>query len=121
VVVFTTLILTVAAPPRTMFFPGLAMPFGGQADLVSTPADLMPAVVVRVINDGADMLSLSIPSAPCTPRVILAPAEAATLGDCFRHGVVYQAVAVFYDRHVVHARRYRLVVASQGAEWVFHP
>jgi hypothetical protein len=35
--------------------------------------------------------------------------------------VVYQAVAVFYDRHVVHARRYRLVVASPGAEWVFHP
>jgi hypothetical protein len=35
--------------------------------------------------------------------------------------MVYQAVAVFYDGHVVHARRYRLVVASSGAEWVFHP
>jgi hypothetical protein len=30
------------------------------------------APVVRVVNDSPDTLSLSIPSAPCTPRVILA-------------------------------------------------
>jgi hypothetical protein len=101
--------------------PWLAAPAAGEADRVSTRPDVLPLVTVRVVNASHQTLSLSIPSAPCTPRVILHPAEAATLDSCLRQGVVYQAVAVFYDRHEVHARRYRLVVASPGADWVFQP
>jgi hypothetical protein len=78
-------------------------------------------VAIRVVNDTDTTLSVSFPSASCTPRVILAPRETAVLRECIRHGLVYQGVAVFYDQDTVQARRFRLLLAAPGAEWVFRP
>jgi hypothetical protein len=83
--------------------------------------DLLPLIAVRVVNETDTTLSVSFPSAACTPRVILAPRESAIIRECIRHGLVYQGVAVFYDRDAVQGRRFRLLVAVPGADWVFGP
>lgn len=117
----TTAILRALGLALALLVPWLATPAAGQADRISTSPEVLPLVSVRVVNASGQTLSLSLPSAPCTPRVILRPSEAATLDSCLRHGVIYQAVAVFYDQHDVRARRYQLVVASPGTDWVFQP
>jgi len=91
----------------------LALP-GGSARIGS-----LPTIPVRITNEADSTLSLSVPSAACTPRVLLEPRASIVVDDCLRWGLVHQVVAIFYDEQVVHERQFRLLIVAPGQDWVF--
>ena len=96
----------------------------GAGDEVTFPrrgaqVETLPVVPVRITNESDAMLSLSVTSAACTPRLFLPPRSSITIADCLRWGVVHQAVAVFYDQTVVQERQFRLLLVAPGHDWTF--
>jgi hypothetical protein len=67
----------------------------GAGDQVALPGGsarvgALPAIPVRITNETDTMLSLSVTSAACTPRILLEPRASITVGDCLRWGLVHQ-------------------------------
>jgi hypothetical protein len=90
---------------------------GGGGDLIAA----LPEIPVRVANATDAMLSLSVTSALCAPRLILKPGDSIVVHECLRWGLVYHTVAVFYDERVVRERQQLLFLARPGQDWVFYP
>jgi len=85
----------------------------------SVQGEALPAIPVRITNETDTMLSLSVTSAACTPRVFLEPRASIIVGDCLRWGLVHQVVAVFYDQQMVRERQFRLLRVAPGQDWIF--
>ena len=101
---------------------GLAPSLEADDRAASSPVALenLPRIPVRIANDTDATLSLTVSSAPCAPRLFLGPRTSTLVADCFRWGLVYQTVAVFYDQRAVHERQWLLFLAKPGQDWTFY-
>lgn len=79
----------------------------------------IPTIPVEIRND-SDVYVVLYLNSLCAPRIALGPGESVVIADCFKQGLRYQGVAIFYTNDVPILERLRIFPSVRPNEpWIF--
>lgn len=78
----------------------------------------LPTIPVEIRNESDVFLVLYL-NTLCAPRIVLRPGESKVITNCFKRGLIYQGVAIFYTNEKVLDRLYIFTPVRPNEPWIF--
>lgn len=92
---------------------------GGSQEEYHLPLSNFPVVPLEIHND-SDVFVVIYLNNLCSPRIALRPGESVIITNCFKQGLRYQGVVIFYTNEVPVLERFHIFASVRpGEPWVF--
>lgn len=78
----------------------------------------LPTIPVEIRNE-SDVFVVLYLNSLCSPRIALRAGESKVIAGCFKRGLRYQGVVIFYTNSVILERLYIFLPVRPNHPWVF--